>query len=208
MKDATNNTPITTIVLNQTMTTLEIAEITGKNHYHVLRDVRDLIDQEAITESSFGASEYKDASGKTNVMYTLDFQATMTLITGYNAKLRARVIARWRKLEEDSTPEFMDREAMDGFYEAGFLDGRAQAKKEIAIQLSVLSDHRLITLRRASRYRAMGLTNREVGKLMDTHKYTVRKAVRQSRSIGVLGVPDPGDQLSLFGCDPMVKAHG
>lgn len=33
-------------------------------------------------------------------MYLLDFDATMTLITGYDARRRALVIKRWRELEE------------------------------------------------------------------------------------------------------------
>ena len=206
MKDLTRKT---TIDIEKTMTTLEIAELTDKLHYNVLRDLRALIDEGAVTELNFEASEYKDGSGKTNTLYKLDFQATMVLITGYNAKLRSRVIARWVKLEKDSAQKPMDTYAMEKFYQAGFLEGKAQAKREIAAQLGRLTDHRLILLRRASGYKAMGLTNREVGKLLNTHKDTVRKAVKQSRSIGVLGTPAPGDQLCLFG-DAMAEVvrHG
>lgn len=64
-----------------------------------MRDITKLINEQAITESNFGPSEYKDPSGKLNPMYLLDFQATMTLITGYDAKRRALIIDRWTKLE-------------------------------------------------------------------------------------------------------------
>lgn len=81
------------------MSSLEIAELMEKRHDHVLRDIANLIDQEAITAPNFGASEYKDASGKMNPMYDLDFMGTMVLITGYDAKRRAIVIDRWIALE-------------------------------------------------------------------------------------------------------------
>lgn len=87
------------VSVNSRMTSREIAELTEKQHLHVLRDIRDLIDRGAITESSFGLSDYKDGSGKKNPMYTLDFEATMTLITGYDAKRRSMVIKRWLALE-------------------------------------------------------------------------------------------------------------
>ena len=81
------------------MTSREIAELAGKNHFDVLRDVRSLIEQGAITDSNFAVSTYKDASGRHNPMYSLDFKATMTLVTGYDAKRRAMVIDRWISLE-------------------------------------------------------------------------------------------------------------
>ena len=86
--------------MNKTMSSREIAELTSKNHKDVLRDIRTLENQGAITGRNFALSEYRDASGKSNPEYHLDFDATMTLVTGYNAMLRAKVIHRWRELEE------------------------------------------------------------------------------------------------------------
>lgn len=40
------------------MSTREIAELTGKRHDHVLRDVRNLIEQGAIGDPNFGVSYY------------------------------------------------------------------------------------------------------------------------------------------------------
>jgi len=84
---------------NQRMSSLDIAELTGKKHNKVMRDIRSLIDQGAINESSFGLVEYKDAKGESRPMYLLDFKATMTLITGYDAVRRSKVIDRWADLE-------------------------------------------------------------------------------------------------------------
>ena len=85
---------------DQTMSSLEIAELTGKLHKNVMADVKSLISQEAITELMFQPSAYKDASGKSNPMFNLDFESTMVLVTGYDAKRRSVVIKRWLALEK------------------------------------------------------------------------------------------------------------
>lgn len=41
------------------MTSLEIAEVTGKQHAHVMRDIRNLIGQ-GVNQSNFGLVKYKD----------------------------------------------------------------------------------------------------------------------------------------------------
>lgn len=87
------------VVTEKKMSSLEIAGVMEKNHRDVMRDIRNLIDQEAITERNFALSEYKDGSGKMNPMFQLDFHATMVLITGYDARRRSLVIDRWLKVE-------------------------------------------------------------------------------------------------------------
>jgi hypothetical protein len=74
-------------------------------------------DQEAISQSSFGLRDYKAERGKSHLMYMLDFEATMTLITGYDAKRRSQVVARWVELEKkkmDPMEALNDPAAMRG----------------------------------------------------------------------------------------------
>lgn len=87
------------------MTSREIAELTGKEHFIVMRDTRSLINQGAIGAYSFVLSSYTSEQNKELPMYHLDFKATMTLITGYDATRRAKVINRWVDLENgDAVP--------------------------------------------------------------------------------------------------------
>lgn len=105
---------------NAKMTSKEIAEVTGKRHDHVMRDIRSLINQSAVNAPSFGEVVYKDAKGECRPMYTLDFHATMTLITGYNAKLRSAVISRWMELEAASNQPHHAPIEQDPFQQSAF----------------------------------------------------------------------------------------
>jgi phage antirepressor YoqD-like protein len=83
----------------QKMTSKEIAELTGKQHADVMRDIRKL--QEQIgNESIFALVDYKDAKGESRPMYELDKKQTLLLISGYNALLRLKIINRWEELEK------------------------------------------------------------------------------------------------------------
>jgi len=96
------------------MSSLEIAELTKKSHFHIMRDIRSLIDEGALNESNFGFSSYVSEQNKELPMYELDFLATMTLITGYDAKRRALVIERWAALERgEAAPALVENEEFD-----------------------------------------------------------------------------------------------
>jgi phage regulator Rha-like protein len=49
-------------ILHARMTSMEIAELTDKNHKEVLRDIRNLIDQGAVNERNFALVDYKDGN--------------------------------------------------------------------------------------------------------------------------------------------------
>ena len=83
----------------QRMTSIEVAELTGKRHDNVTRDIKSLIDQGAINALNFEEIAYTDSRNRAQSMYSLDFKASMVLVTGYDAVKRAAVIDRWVALE-------------------------------------------------------------------------------------------------------------
>lgn len=80
------------------MTSLEIAEVTGRSHKNVLRDIRNLLEQ-GINQLNFELIEYKDAKGETRPMYYLTPKGCLILASGYNAVLREKIIDRLFELE-------------------------------------------------------------------------------------------------------------
>ena len=49
----------------QTITSLEVAELTGKNHKDVLRDIRNILSQiDEINQRNFAPVKYTDAKGE------------------------------------------------------------------------------------------------------------------------------------------------
>lgn len=62
------------------MTSLEIAKLTEKAHKQVLSDIDKMMGNLEISSADFSA-EYKDSSGKSNRMYNLDKELTLTLVS-------------------------------------------------------------------------------------------------------------------------------
>lgn len=87
------------------MTSREIAELTGKQHLHVRRDVEKMIanlDYPNV-DSQIKSTTYADSNGIQRPQYELDKEMTMTLVAGYNVRLRNAVIKRWLELEEQAS---------------------------------------------------------------------------------------------------------
>lgn len=90
------------ILSKQTMSSLEIAELTGKQHAHVMRDIRNLLEL-GVSESNFGLSSYNqpqpNGGYKKVDCYELTRKGSLILASGYNALLREKIIDRWEALE-------------------------------------------------------------------------------------------------------------
>lgn len=81
-----------------TMTSREIAELTGKQHKDVLYDTRKMLEELGKTSADFSA-DLPDAYGRPQPGFTLPKRETYILITGYSVAMRAKIIDRWQELE-------------------------------------------------------------------------------------------------------------
>ena len=81
-----------------TMTSREIAELTGKRHDNVLRDIRDMVKQLEKDSLSFEET-YLDSYGRHQAQYRLDRLHVECLLTGYSIPLRMKVLERLAELE-------------------------------------------------------------------------------------------------------------
>lgn len=79
---------------NKTMTSLEVAEITGKRHDQVLRDIRDEFNKlgKEIGQHIFVASYYVNSQSKQQPMFELNLDGIMQLGARYSAEIRYKLI--------------------------------------------------------------------------------------------------------------------
>jgi len=83
------------------ISSLEIAQITGKEHAHVMRDIRVTLEEAGIGESKFG-STYTDSQNKQRPCYLLPRRECDLVVSGYSVKYRLAIIDRWHQLEQQA----------------------------------------------------------------------------------------------------------
>lgn len=88
----------------KTMSSLEIAELTGKRHSDILESIRNMEGAwEKVNGRKFPLVEYTDAKGEKRPMYELSKTETLYVATKFNDEARAVLVLRWEKLETDRT---------------------------------------------------------------------------------------------------------
>lgn len=93
-----NNSSVVLAAQLSEMSSTEIAEITGKKHKSILRDIRNLLKQ-GVAGHNFVPSEFEDSTGRKLPCYNLTKKGSLILASGYNAVLREKIIDRWESLE-------------------------------------------------------------------------------------------------------------
>lgn len=93
-----------TALTNPVMSSLEIAELTGKEHKNVMADIRRMLVE---IQSAEKLADYRDGLGRTQPCLMLDKEETICLVSGYSAQLRIRIIRRWQELEQQANQPAM-----------------------------------------------------------------------------------------------------
>ncbi len=82
------------------MTSLEISEVTCKQHKHVLQAIRTMEPAwREVSGSNFRLATYKDAQGKPRPCYELNKSECLYIATKFNDVARAKLVLRWEELE-------------------------------------------------------------------------------------------------------------
>lgn len=85
------------------MSSLQIAEISGKPHNDVLKAIRAMESAWVKTTGEiFPLSSYTDKSGKQNPCYELTKTECLYIATNFNDEARAKLVIRWEELEQQS----------------------------------------------------------------------------------------------------------
>ena len=90
-----------------TMSSLEIADLTGKDHRNVMRDIKVMFEQLDNLKGllSFEHTYTHHQNGQKYKCYNLPKDETLCLIAGYNVQVRMRIIKRWQELEAKGKPD-------------------------------------------------------------------------------------------------------
>ena len=81
-----------------TITSLEIAEVTSKLHKNVVRDIEEQLGQLKFELSNY-LDSYTTSQNKQVKMYRLPKREALIVISGYDVKLRAKIIDKLEELE-------------------------------------------------------------------------------------------------------------
>lgn len=88
------------------MSSLEIAERTGKRHDNVMRDIRAMLVE---LHGEWGLLRFEDThrnpqNGQEYPCFNLPKRESLILVSGYSVPLRAAIVDRWQELEAQQAP--------------------------------------------------------------------------------------------------------
>ncbi len=97
---------MTDIIKKETMTSREIAELTGKQHSNVCRDIKSLNKSyDKLGELKVELSYYLTEQNKKVIEYQLNKSQSLDLALGYSQELRIKLRKKWEELELNIKPQ-------------------------------------------------------------------------------------------------------
>ena len=129
-------------ITSATMSSREIAELTGKRHDHVMRDIRAML-AELHGENgvpNFGGTQINHQNGQSYPIFNLPKRETLILVSGYNVGMRAKIIDRWQELEAQPTkkPVIRNQNLAMIIQMATEMDAIQTAQQQQAIELAAV----------------------------------------------------------------------
>ena len=118
-------------VSRRTMSSREIAELTGSTHDNVLKTVRALVAKGVV--SSNDTPYIHPQNGQVYREFLLSQRDTLVVVSGYNVELRARIIDRWQDLEARA-----DQFQIPATYAEALQAAADQAKENQSLRLVIL----------------------------------------------------------------------
>lgn len=149
------------------MTSREIAELTDKQHSHVMRDIEQMLAQLGKGAEGYLQNWIHPQNGQTYREYALDREHTECLITGYSAVLRMNVIKRLHELEDALRPQLTLPQALRVALEL------AEEKEKLTYQLAAAAPKVEFVERYVMSSGSMGF--REVAKLLNLKETVLRR---------------------------------
>lgn len=127
MKFITNST--------EKITSLEIADVTGKNHRDIMRSIRNM--EEAwikLGQRNFAQSSYVNSQNREMPMYELSKTECLYIATKFNDVARAKLVLRWEQLEKERNKPMSPAETL--LYNAQLLVQQEKRLSQIEQEVS------------------------------------------------------------------------
>lgn len=125
------------------MSSREIAELAGKRHDNVMRDIRNMEPAwEKVNALRFELVEYTDSKGEKRPEYQLDKREVLYVATKWNDETRAKLILRWEELENAQTkinPRLTLVEALRAY--ADEVERNEKLKGEIEVKNVLIAEY-------------------------------------------------------------------
>ena len=114
MKETTMMTTMSgTLDAEQRMTSLDIAQVTGKMHKDVLKAIRNMEPAWLkVNGRRFALVEYKDSKGELRPCYSLTKAECLYIATKFSDEARARLVKRWYQLEREQLGVKMEEQKL------------------------------------------------------------------------------------------------
>lgn len=176
------------------ITSLEIAEITGKNHKDVMRAIRNMEPAWVkVQERKFALSSYSynlpNGAKKEVACYSLTKTESLYIATKFNDEARAKLVIRWYELEQkEHDLQLQNRNQM-----LQILDIQNQVLEKLTTSVSVISQQ-VKELRPLAQLGALALDApnciyfADMAKILTQHGYVIgqNRLVQQLRDHGYL----------------------
>lgn len=166
-----------------TMSSREIAELTGKQHKNVMRDICGMLHELKVDTLSF-EHIYYDSRNRKQLEFMLDREHTDCLLTGYSSVLRMNVIKRWKELEAKTSqaaveiPQTLSQALRLAADQAEQIEQQKQALAIAAPKVEFVDQYVEST---------GSMTFRQVAKLLKAKEHALRQMLQDQKVMYKLG---------------------
>jgi phage regulator Rha-like protein len=116
----------------QTMSSLEIAKLTGKPHNDVMKAIRAMEPAwEKVNGGKFSRVEYKDAKGEMRPCFELTKTECLYVATKFNDEARAKLVLRWEELEKQNQKSMLQLPNFEDPAEAAMAWAKEYREKKV-----------------------------------------------------------------------------
>lgn len=136
-------------IIKETMSSLEISELTGKPHNDVLKAIRAMESAwEKVNGGKFSLVNYKDAKGEMRPCFELTKTECLYVATKFNDEARAKLVLRWEQLETERQRPLSQLEILA--QSAQLLLEQEQKMKLLENEMSELKQRTTVDLKRST----------------------------------------------------------